>query len=283
METRVASKQLTSSQRWLLYFASSLVLIMGLNLYFLAEQTETTFAWTIGVPLTAAFLGAGYLSSFLIEFMAARETLWVKSRIALPTAFTFTILTSITTLIHLDKFHLESTNPITVIVTWAWLLVYAIVPFIMGIVFIQQLRSDGTNPAPTAYLPRWFKVVIGIQGGVMLIIGLGFMFVPMTFAPLWSWTLTPLTARAIGAWLSGIGVATFHSIIENDWGRLRPAMASYALFGILQLINLMRFSDADGLDWSQMKTWLYVIFLISILGIGCFGTWRSQQHYSETT
>lgn len=280
MET---SKQLNPSQRWLLYFASSLVLIMGLNLYLLAEQTETTFAWTIGVPLTAAFLGGSYLSTFLIEFLAARETLWVNSRIALPTAFTFTILTSVVTLIHLDKFHLESTNSVTVIVTWAWLLVYAIVPFVMGFIFIRQLQSDGSNPASANNIPRWYKAIIGIQGCIMVMIGLGFLLVPMTVAPLWAWALTPLTARAIGAWLLGIGVATLHSILEDDWVRLRPAIMSYALFSILQLINLIRFSDAEGLDWSQIKTWLYVGFLLSILVVASFGVWRSQQHYSAST
>ena len=282
MESSDAIKQTNPSQRWLLYFASSLVLIMGLNLFIFAEQTEISFAWTIGVPLTAAFLGAGYLSSFLLEFMAARETLWVKSRMALPTALTFTILTTIATLIHLDKFHLESTNPITIIITWAWLLVYGIVPFVMSFIFIQQLRSSGKNPASASNLPPMFKVIVGTQGFIMLIIGLGFLIVPMTFAPLWAWSLTPLTARAIGAWVVGIGVATFHMIIENDWGRLRPALASYALFSILQLINLMRFVDADGLDWSQIKTWLYVGFLLSILGIASFGLWQSQQHYKAT-
>ena len=47
----------------MLYAASGLVLIMGLLLYLLAGDTDVYFAWTIGIELTAAFLGAGYLAS----------------------------------------------------------------------------------------------------------------------------------------------------------------------------------------------------------------------------
>ena len=89
----------TKAQQAILYIASALVLIMGLILYFLSDNTATYFAWTIGVPLTAAFLGAGYLASFILEFMAAREQIWARSRVAVPTVLLFTSLTFIITLV----------------------------------------------------------------------------------------------------------------------------------------------------------------------------------------
>ncbi|HRF99289.1 MAG TPA: hypothetical protein PLZ51_28950, partial [Aggregatilineales bacterium] len=253
------------------------VLIMGIILYFLSDDTATYFAWTIDVPLTAAFLGAGYLASFLLEFMAARQFIWARGRIAVPAVLLFTSLTFIITLIHLDKFHTNSNNPLTLIVTWAWILVYAFVPLIMGVILIQQLRTQGVNPASHAMLPLWFRLILGIQGAIMVILGLGFLFMPQTFAPLWAWELTPLTGRAIGAWLVGLGVAAIQSVIENDWLRLRPAMIAYMLYGFLQGINLLRYPNATGLDWGQPKTWVYCIFILSILLVGIFGTWQAQR------
>ncbi|MBT3190796.1 MAG: hypothetical protein HN736_13310 [Anaerolineae bacterium] len=70
--------------RILLYVASFLVLSVGISLFFLSEKTDIYFSWTINPPLTATFLGAGYLASFLLEFLYAREKVWAKTRVAVP-------------------------------------------------------------------------------------------------------------------------------------------------------------------------------------------------------
>src|SRR4051794_37339960 len=99
-------RPLTGGMRWLLRIASVLVFIIGIPLFLLSEQTDRYFAWTISLPLTAAFLGAGSGSSFFIEFVASRERSWATSRVAVPAVFVFTVLTLVATLIHLDLFHL---------------------------------------------------------------------------------------------------------------------------------------------------------------------------------
>jgi uncharacterized integral membrane protein len=71
-------RPLTGGMRWLLLVASVLVFIIGIPLFLLSGQTDRYFAWTNSVPLTAAFLGAAYWSSFLIEFMASRERVWAS-------------------------------------------------------------------------------------------------------------------------------------------------------------------------------------------------------------
>ena len=68
-------KKTTSGIQIILYIASFLVLSVGLSLYLLSQKTDTYFSWTINPPLTAAFLGAGYLASFLTELLAARESI----------------------------------------------------------------------------------------------------------------------------------------------------------------------------------------------------------------
>ena len=51
-------RSLTKGMRWLLLVASVLVFIIGIPLFLLSGQTDRYFAWTVSVPLTAAFLGA---------------------------------------------------------------------------------------------------------------------------------------------------------------------------------------------------------------------------------
>src|SRR5438132_12811507 len=46
--------------RWLLYAASTLVFLAGLQLTVFTEQTDTYFAWTIHPPLTPAFPAAAH-------------------------------------------------------------------------------------------------------------------------------------------------------------------------------------------------------------------------------
>lgn len=55
----------------------------------LSDQTEHYFAWTIASPLTAAFLGAAYWASAVLELMAARERAWSHGRVAVPAVLLF--------------------------------------------------------------------------------------------------------------------------------------------------------------------------------------------------
>src|SRR5262249_11043822 len=50
--------------------ASVLVLIAAWQLFVLTDHTDRFFAWTIGVPLTAAVDGAFYLAAFFLLFPA---------------------------------------------------------------------------------------------------------------------------------------------------------------------------------------------------------------------
>ena len=94
--------------RIMLFVAGGLVLAVGFSLYLLTNQTERYFAWTVGSLLTAAFLGGSYWSTSVLEFLSARERLWVDSRPSIPAVAIFTFLTLMVTLIHIDKFHFDA-------------------------------------------------------------------------------------------------------------------------------------------------------------------------------
>ena len=52
------------AMRLLLTVAAILVLIIGVPLYFVPTSTPLLFSWTVNPPITAAFLGSGYLAAF---------------------------------------------------------------------------------------------------------------------------------------------------------------------------------------------------------------------------
>ena len=107
-----------ASMRRLLYVNSALVLVIGIPLYVLSDQTDTSFAWTIHPPLTAAVLGADHWASFILELLSARERLWARTRVAVPAVLVFSTLTLVITLVHAGRFHFHSPQLITRAGTW---------------------------------------------------------------------------------------------------------------------------------------------------------------------
>ncbi len=269
-----AVQQTIPAMRWLLLAAGLLVFIAGFQLFILTEQTDRFFAWTIKPSLTAAFLGAAYWSSCLLEIVAARESSWHRARIAVPAVLVFTSLTLVATLLHIERLHFASTDPITLAATWTWLAIYALVPVAMLIVLVLQNRAPGEPPAPGPPLEPWLRAVFGVQAAIMVILGIVMFLAPQTVLPIWPWTLTPLTARAVAAWLIGLGIAAAQESWENDYTRIRPALLSSVLFGVLELIALVRyFGDAAA---GGASLWLYLLFIISLLAVGLYGWRRSM-------
>lgn len=259
--TRAAYVAVTPGMRAMLYVASTLVFIVGISLFVLTEHTDRYFAWTIANPLTAAFLGAGYWASGLLEFLAAREKRWREARIAVPAVLTFTTLTLFVTLAYWDRFHFDSDEFITLVGTWFWLFVYASVPLIMGALFVKQGWSTGDGADDDTPLPPFARAVYLVQGIVMLAVGLWLFADPLSVP--WPWTLTDLTGRAIAAWLVALAVAAFQVVWENGLRRTRAANLSYIVLGLLQFVALARYDER--VDFSSLEAMVYLIFVASVV------------------
>jgi hypothetical protein len=155
------------------------------------------------------------------------------------------------------------------------LFVYAVVPPVMTLLLVRQVRAMGADPRRRAALSRWFRVLLAVHAAALIPIGVGLLLMPEVTRGVWPWTLTPLTGRAIGAWLLGLGIAAIHALRENDWGRIRPATMSYLAFGGLQLVAVARYPGE--LDWAAPQTWVYLLFLISALVAGGHGWWQATR------
>lgn len=265
----------TPGMRRMLYAASLLVLSVGIPLFLLTEQTDVYFSWTIKNPLTAAFLGAAYWSSCVLEFLAAREREWSRARIAVPAVLTFTALTLLVTLLHVDRFHFGSPALITVAGTWVWLAVYAVVPPLMLALLVTQLRAPGLDAPRTRALPVGVRVAFGFNAALMLVLGLALMLAPLTAAGLWPWELTALTGRAVGAWLIGLGLAAAQAAWENDLGRARVMMISAVVFCLLQLLAIARYPAVPA--WAGPSAWLYLAFLLELLAASLYGAYAGRR------
>jgi hypothetical protein len=260
--------------RVMLYVASALVFIVGIQLFVFSEQTDQFFAWTIANPLTAAFLGAAYWSSCILEFLSAREKLWSNARIAVPAVLLFTALTFVVTMLHIDKFHLGGQFAfITQALTVVWILVYLSVPLIMGILLFLQVRRHGEDTPHQHPLPIWLRRVTAIYAIILFPIGVLLLITPESIIGAWAWKLTPLTGRAIGAWAIGLGTAVAHIVIEADWRRVLPAMAGLALFSLLELVAIARY--ASFFNFGSLSGILFLVFLVTLLILSMYGVYQA--------
>jgi hypothetical protein len=254
--------------RRLFLVAGFLVLLVGSSLFFFTEQTDRYFAWTITTPLTAAFLGAGYLSSTMFEWLAARERLWARARVTVSAVLVFTLLTLFVTLLHVDRFHFGPEHAlVTRAGTWLWTLIYAVVPLLLAVLLFAQQRAPGTDTPRARPLPVMVRTVFALQAAALLSIGGGLFVSPSGVASLWPWPLTSLTAQAVAAWLLGLGAGMAHLAWENDLDRVRPAAASNVLLVVLQFVALARY---PGDTTSVIKSGVYVAFLLGMLVVGVY-------------
>ncbi len=263
----LAERDLVPSVRALLFVAALLVFLAGVQLFLFPLRTDEWFAWTIASPMTAVFLGASYWSAVALELTAARARRWSDARIAVPAVFVFTTVTLVVTLAHLDKFHLGQELPDeTRGVTWAWIAVYAVVPVLMVAAVVRQ-RATSTAIVDHRPLPAPVRVLLAVEAVGMLAFGTALLVAPTWADGAWPWTLTPLTARAVGAWLLGLGIAAGHAHLVDDVRAVRPLSITAVVFGVLQAAALLRFGDE--LDWTSPTSWAYVaaLALIALPGI----------------
>ena len=139
----------------------------------------------------------------------------------------------------------------------------------LGVLLVRQLREPGSDPPRTAPIPLGLRWLCAGHAAILLLAGAVLLLDPSTASWLWPWKLTALTARAVGAWLIGLGVAALHATWEGDFDRVRIGFLTYVAMGAFQLLALARYPSA--VQWARPVTWIYVGFVLSILGVGLIG------------
>ena len=248
----------------LLWLFAALALSAGVLLYLLSGNTDDTFSWTIKPSVTAAFLGGAYWAAFVLFAWSARQDLWVRARPFVLPVSVIAILLLVATVMHDDKFHKDS------VFGWFWIVAYIVVPPALAIALWTQFREPAVAAPPRRPLPPALRVVLVLEALVLAGVGISLFVAPDTADSLWPWPLTPLTARATGAFLVGFGAAAAQATWENDIGRLAGSAYAYATLGLLELIAVLRYTDA--LDGSGLRGVAYVAFAALVLVTGVAGS-----------
>ena len=244
-----------------------LAAVAGFLLFVGASDTDRFFSWTIDPPLTAGFMGAAYWAAMVLLAWAAAQQSWERARTALPAVFTIAVLLLLATAIHLDRFHHDLFGRF-------WEAVYVIVVPLLIYLTWSQVRHSRPVVHRGHPLSGWLRAVLCLQALVMLALGAALFVAPVGASSLWPWALTPLTGRAVGAFLVGFGAAAAFAVAENEIGRLHGAALAYATLGALELAA----AALHGGDFTAPAAGVavYVVFCASVLAIGLYGAVRNQ-------
>ena len=268
-------RELLPAMRGLLVAFSLLTAMAVVALLVLSDRTAESFAWTILPPVTAAFLGAGYAAGFTLVVLSLRDPVWAHSRVPVLTILVFTVLTLAATLLHVDRFHFQDEFAAAPFLAraaaWWWTGVYVVIPLAMAVVLVLQERAPGTDPPRRHPVPPVLRAALGIESALLLAVGAAVSLVPSTADPLWPWTLTPLTARVVGAWLIAFGVATALAALAGDLERLRTAAVAYTVFGVLVLAVVLL--HRDDVAWDRPVAWVFLAVTAAVALTGAEG-WR---------
>ena len=264
--------------RAMLLIGTAFVTFDFVQLTFLSERTDRYFSWTIAAPITAVVLGSFYFAAIILTLFGGTQRVWVRARAVVPGTWAFVTLVLIATLIHLDQFrpHQHSPDGITRFEFWVWIGAYTVEPVGLLIFAFFQRRMPGADPPRgTPAPPALFLRTGTIAGWLATVVGAVMFAFPDTAIDVWSWPLTPLTARILGSWLVGAGLVMIVAMWERDrWRLFVPSLAFLAL-GPVQAIGIVRY--ADQVDWGNAQVWLHLAFLALVFALGVGGIVMSSR------
>jgi len=252
--------------RLALLLGALLTFAAGVQLFVLTAWTDRYFAWTIVSGASATTLGAFYWTACVLSFLSWRRRHWADARVGVPGVTLFLWATLAATLAHIDRFHFGSGIASARFAAWAWLVIYIADPLLVSAALAWQLRAGGGAPPRGPTLGTPLRLWLGLGAVVFAILGAAMIAVPSQVAPLAPWSLTPLTSRAIGAWVVAMAGVFATMAWENDAARVRPAAVASLVLPVLLAIGLGR--HAGELRAGASTAWVLGLMLyVAVTGI----------------
>jgi hypothetical protein len=201
--------------------------------------------------LASAYLGG---AGFFLRAGSARSWLSVKGGFV-PVGV-FASLLGIATVIHWDRFRHGQ------VAFWLWAFLYFTTPFLVFLVWWRNRRHDPPPVPGEPLLPRSTARLIAVLGGLALATGLLLFLLPGTAARVWPWSLTPLTARVLGA-VFCLGLAGLGAPFDRRW---RSARVPFQVAGVMLALILVAGLRAHAqLRGDTPLTWLFAAGFAGVL------------------
>lgn len=247
--------------------------ILGLAwwaLYLHPAETDQRFAWPVQPEMTALLMGAGYGSAVLFFVAVLLGRWWHQVTLGFLPTTAFTWLLAIATALHWDRF--QHGHPAFLLWVWTYVITPVVVPVLW---WINRRRDPGTTETKDVVIPTPLRGALFVLGGLLTVIALVMFVVPEVVIDVWPWSLTPLTARTVAAFVALPAVAWLAMAIDRRWSAARVMVATVALGLAMLLIAVWRaWSDFDQGNW---LTYTYLAGLAgTLLGLIAMSVWMES-------
>ena len=233
-------------------------------LYLFPLQTERLFAWKLQPAMSAMMLGAAYAGGIYFFAGVLLSKHWHKIKTGFLPVTAFASLLGIATILHWGRFNHSHIS------FFAWAGLYFTTPFIVLAVWLRNRPKDpGFMERLDLAIPYPARLLLGAFGLLTLVIGLFLFIEPALMVKFWPWTLTPLTARVMGAMFALPGVVGLSVAFDTRWSAAQLILQSQG-FSILLILLASAIAGSD-FDWSKPASWLFTgglaAMLLSILAL----------------
>jgi hypothetical protein len=250
-----------------------ILVLAWIVLFLLPGETAHRFAWTIDSQMTAMLMGAGYGSAIYFFVRVLTERRWHRISLGFLPTTVFTWMMLGATLLHWDKFR-HGSNPFLL---WFW--VYLATPIVVPTIWLLNRSHDPRSlEERDARFPRSTRITMALAGLGMAAIAAWMYVAPSSATAVWPWPLTPLTARAVAAFVALPAVAWLAIAGDGRWSAARVVLGTVALGLVLLLVAVVR--SWNEFDPSNPVRFVYVIGLagtLAAIGILTVQTRRTIQ------
>ena len=277
MKTNHLDNQILLETRWVAALVIPFLVVAFVILFIFPNETEMLFAWKIQPSMSAMMLGSAYAGGIYFFTGVLRSKQWHQVKVGFLPVITFASLLGIATILHWDKFNHSHIS------FFAWAGLYFTAPFIVLFVWLRNRNQDTENlDDKDTIIPYMARLVMGLFGAVTLLISLFLFLQPSMMIDLWFWTLTPLTARVMGAMFALPGIVGLGIAFDKRWSAAILILQSQG-FSIL-LILIASILSLQDYDWKNWGSWIFVgglgLMLISIIVLIMFMKSRNQNQGS---
>ena len=234
--------RLLPEMRWAALVVFIILVPAVIVLWGTPAHTASRWSWPAKPELSAMFLGSGYAAGAYFFWRTYRAGRWPPSSAGVLGASVFAGFMLVATLIHWDKFNHGHAPTLAAIAFWGWTIVYIVSPFAVLALGWRNRASDSRAPDERLVAPA-VATAARVVGLVTVAAGLVFFLAPQTAIDVWSWKLTPLTARVCASFTIQVGVGALVLSTDRRWSSWRLIVQTFFVATGFLLIAALRAWD----------------------------------------
>jgi hypothetical protein len=238
-----------------------LAIANGGFLYFFPARAKPDYAWAIAPPVSAAFMGAGYLAGFVAAGLTLRARHWRSMHSLVWPLAILSLGLLCATLIHAERFRWGHPP------AWGWTIIYAVIPPGAAYLWLRQTRV-ASPPPPADPRLRWPRRLSWPLGAAFVLLGLVLVVTPGSLVDEWPWHLTPLLGRAFGSWYLLMGTLLLFAAATIARPHEVPIpYATVATWSVLTLLLPLLYGDTVGSAGGRLALGVAVHALAFVLSV----------------